>query len=208
MFILYIEKKLLNPNGTTKVYVVKANEIEKGQIIDETNVKNLFVVQERRNEQIIPGAVKDETDLIGKIVTQPMYKNEITSEKKLDDKDSVLSKIENKREITIKLSDFEDAAGGSLREGDKVDILETYTSSSKVRTEPLLKNLYVYKALSSDGVAIDRRDKTKLATTIKFLVSVKDAALIENSSQAGKFTLIKVVDDTEYDNFFIENQKH
>lgn len=208
MFILYIEKKLLNPNGTTKVYVVKAEKVDKGQVIDDKNFENLFTEDERRNEQLVPGYIENKEDLLNTTVMENLYKNEVATAKKLERTDDILKDIENKREITIKCSDFADAAGGTLREGDRVDIFNTSTSNSKVRTEPLLQNVYVYKALSSDGSEIDRKDKNKMATAMKFMVSPRDAAIIQNASVTGKLKLIKVVEESEYEKFFIENQKN
>ena len=207
MFILYIEKKVFNPNGTTKVYVVKEDKIDKGYVIDEKNFDDLFKEEERRTEQVVPNSIESKEEAYNSYLKQDMYKNEILS---LDKKESVeegLSNIEDKREISIKASDIAQVVGGQLREGDFVDVITTYSLSNKVVTETKASNAYIYKTYSSDGSEIKRSSKDKPATTINLVLSATDASTVENAMNLGKIKLVKVIDKSEVINNRIESEK-
>lgn len=209
MCVLYIEKRLLNPNGTEKVYVVKVDKIDKNQIIDEKNIDKLFQVQERRTEQVVSDAITNKEDLLKIYLKSDMYKNDIVSKDKIASIDDKLSKIENKREINVKSSDISTYVGGILREGDLVDLIVTYTKGSNVVTEVAIKSIYVGKAFSSDNSIIQRTDKTKITSSVNFIVSNEDACKVENALNQGKIKLVKVLDepnDSE-ENIRIESQK-
>lgn len=208
MFVLYIERKIYNPNGSMEVYVVKVNKIEKGYVINKNNFDSLFKLEERRNEQIVPSAITNKENLINTIVNQEMYKSEVISSNMLGKVDDELGKIENKREISINGSDVAEVVGGELREGDKVDIMTTYAYSSKIVTETKIKSAYITKTYTSDGTLITRNSTNKAATIINLIVSAKDAGELENAISLGKIKLVKVLDDTDPGQIRIENNKH
>ena len=207
-FVLYIERKIYNPNGSSEVYVAKVNKIEKGYVINKNNFNRLFKLEERRNEQIVPKAIENKADLMDTVISQDIYKNEIISSNKLSKVDDELDQIEDKREISIKGSDISDVVGGELREGDKVDIMMTYSSSNKVITETKIKNDYISKTYSGDGSIITRDTQDKPATTINIIVSANDGDVLENAINIGKIKLAKVLDDTDAGDIKIENDKH
>lgn len=207
-FILYIERKIYNPNGSSEVYVAKINKIEKGYVINKKNFDNLFKLEERRNEQIVPNPIKSKEDLMDTVINENIYKNEVVSSSMLSKVDDELDEIDDKREISIKGSDISDVVGGELREGDKIDIMMTYTSSNKVITETKIKSAYISKTYSSDGSIITRDSQDKPATTINVIVSANDADVLENAINVGKIKVDKVLDDTESGDIKVENDKH
>jgi hypothetical protein len=207
-FILYIERKIYNPNGSSEVYVAKINKIEKGYVINKKNFDHLFKLEERRNEQIVPNPIKNKEDLMDTVINENIYKNEVVSSSMLSKVDDELDEIDDKREISIKGSDISDVVGGELREGDKIDIMMTYSSSNKVITETKIKSAYVSKTYSSDGSIITRDSQDKPATTINVIVSANDADVLENAINVGKIKVDKVLDDTESGDIKVENDKH
>lgn len=207
-FVLYIERKIYNPNGSSEVYVLKIDKIDKGYVIDKGNFNKLFKLQERKNEEIVPHALKNKEDILDTTANENIYKNEIISSDKLSKVDDQLDNIDDKREMSIKGSDISDVAGGELREGDKVDIIVTHSTSNKVVTETKINNAYISKVYSGDGTLITRDDKDKPAMTIDLILSAKDADVLENAINVGKIKVVKVLDDSNAGNIKIESNQH
>jgi hypothetical protein len=207
MFVLYIERKIYNPNGSSKVYVVKVDKIEKGYVIDKSNFNKLFKLEERKNEQIVPNSISNEDAVLDTVVNENIYKNEIISSDKFSKVDTELSSITEKREISIKGSDITDVVGGQLREGDRIDIVTTHSSSNTMITETILNNAYISKVYGSDGTLITRENKVKAAMTINLILSASDANMLENAINIGKIKIVKVLDDTNSGSSKVEKKQ-
>ncbi|WP_143315243.1 RcpC/CpaB family pilus assembly protein [Clostridium sp. HBUAS56017] len=195
LFILYIEQKIFNPEGTTSVYVVNKDKLDKGYVITEDNFDQLFKLEKRRSDQVTPYYIKNKEDLYNFYIKQDMYKNEIIAADKVESLDNDLKNIDEKREITVTAPSSAAAVGGKLREGDKVDLIATNKKSNSTITETKIKNLYISKVYGSDGNLISKDDKTKLALTITFTLSRKDAEEVQNSVSLGSWSLIKVLEE-------------
>lgn len=195
LFILYIEQKIFNPNGTDMVYVVKADKLEKNHVINEENFDQLFVNQERRSDQIVENYIKDKEDLYGAILTSTMYKNEIISTDKIGYIEDDLNELTEKREVSIKATDISSVVGGILREGDRVDLIVTSKSGGNIETEKRLENLYISKVYDSSGNEIKREEKSKHAFGITFTVSGETAKEVENAINLDSWKLVKVIND-------------
>lgn len=206
--VLYIERRILNPNGSKEVYVVKADAINKGQIITKKNVKNLFKLEKRSNDEMVPQAATNLEELVNTYVKENMYKNQIVTKKSVEDKDDKLSEIYDKREINFKGEDISDVAGGIIREGDFVDVIVTTTDGDKVISEDKIQNVYVNKVFTADNVEIDRSNNSKPAASINFIMSAEDATKMENACKTGKVKLAKVIDKSSSDDDIkIEGEK-
>ena len=192
LFILYIEEKIYNPNGTNPVYVVDVEKLDKNYIITEENFDNLFVLEERRSEQIPKLYVNNKEEIYNYYLKCDMYKNEILSLDKLISVDDELSKIMDPREITVNASSTDDVLGGKLRAGDRVDVLVTYKKANNIVTETRLEDIYISKTASSDGVEISRSNKDKTAQSITFLLIKSDAEELETCLALGTWKLAKV----------------
>ena len=195
LFILYIEEKIYNPNGTTSVYVVNKEKLDKNYIITEENFDNLFVRQERRSEQVTKYYVENKEDVYNYYLKYDLYENEILSLDKVESVDNELSKILDPREITVNASSTADVLGGKLRSGDRVDVLVTYKKANNIITETRVSNAYILKAATSDGVEISRSNKDKVAQSITFLLSKDEAEELETCLSLGSWKLARVSEE-------------
>ncbi|MBE6049529.1 MAG: hypothetical protein E7214_02425 [Clostridium sp.] len=195
LLIVFIEDKIFNPEGTTKVYVVKQEKLEKGFVITEKNFDELFKEEERRTDQIPKVYIENKEDVYEYILKQDIYENEVVTADKFENKDDNFKELSEKREVTVNASALENVVGGVLRAGDKVDILVTKNSSSKqLVTEVALSEVYISKIQSSDGSTIDRLDKNKSGVLLTFTVDILQAQELETAKAEGKLTFIKIVD--------------
>ncbi|MBE6047150.1 MAG: hypothetical protein E7213_01875 [Clostridium sp.] len=190
LLILFIENKIYNPEGTTSVYVVKEEKIEKGCIIDEKNFDELFDVQKRRSDQIPKVYLENKEDIYNHRLNQDIYENQVVTCDKFDDLDDELSEISEKRLTTFKAGNISNVVGGMLRAGDKVDIILT----SKNQSITILEDAFISEVRTSDGVKIDKLDKTKSAQIITFTMDISDVEKLEAAEAQGTINLAKVED--------------
>lgn len=196
LFIIYIEQKIFNPNGTEMVYVVNKDELDKNYVINEENFDDLFRSEERRSDQIVKNYVKNKEDVYDYMLTSEMYKNEILSIDRIVSVDDELNDMVEKREFSVKSSDVASVVGGILREGDKVDVIVTFKDGSNLVTERRADNLYISKVYDSSGNEINREDKNKQALGITFTVPSSKVRELKDAFTQDSWKLVKVVDDS------------
>jgi uncharacterized membrane protein len=196
LFIIYIEQKIFNPNGTEMVYVVNKDELDKNYVINEENFDDLFRSEERRSDQIVKNYVKNKEDVYDYMLTSEMYKNEILSIDRIVSVDDELNDMVEKREFSVKSSDVASVVGGILREGDKVDVIVTFKEGNNLVTERRADNLYISKVYDSSGNEINRDDKNKQALGITFTVPSSEVRELKDAFTQDSWKLVKVVDDS------------
>ena len=196
LFIIYIEQKIFNPNGTEMVYVVNKDELDKNYVINEENFDDLFRSEERRSDQIVKNYVKNKEDVYDYMLTSEMYKNEILSIDRIVSVDDELNDMVEKREFSVKSSDVASVVGGILREGDKVDVIVTFKEGNNLVTERRAHNLYISKVYDSSGNEINRDDKNKQALGITFTVPSSEVRELKDAFTQDSWKLVKVVDDS------------
>lgn len=196
LFIIYIEQKIFNPNGTEMVYVVNKDELDKNYVINEENFDDLFRSEERRSDQIVKNYVKNKEDVYDYMLTSEMYKNEILSIDRIVSVDDELNDMVEKREFSVKSSDVASVVGGILREGDKVDVIVTFKEGNNLVTERRADNLYISKVYDSSGNEINRDDKNKQALGITFTVPSSKVRELKDAFTQDSWKLVKVVDDS------------
>lgn len=196
LFIIYIEQKIFNPNGTEMVYVVNKDELDKNYVINEENFDDLFRSEERRSDQIVKNYVKNKEDVYDYMLTSEMYKNEILSIDRIVSVDDELNDMVEKREFSVKSSDVASVVGGILREGDKVDVIVTFKEGNNLVTERRADNLYISKVYDSSGNEINRDDKNKQALGITFTVPSSEVRELKDAFTQDSWKLVKVIDDS------------
>lgn len=194
LFIIYIEQKIFNPNGTEMVYVVNKDELDKNYVIDEENFDDLFRREERRSDQIVRNYVKNKEDVYEYMLTSVMYKNEVLSVDRVKSIDDELNDIVDKREFSVKSSDVASVVGGILREGDKVDLIVTFKEGGNLVTQRRADNLYISKVYDSSGNEINRDDKNKQALGITFTVSSSKVRDLKDAFNQDSWKLVKVIE--------------
>ena len=186
--LLVLESNITSPNG--KVEVVKAvNNIKEGTVIDENNKDSLFEVVTVDGSLDFETVLRNTDELVGRIIDTEIKKGEIISSKRLIDKDSVLGKIENPVETSVRVTDISQVVGGILREGDIIDI--SVVNSTTTENEKVLEGVYVSKAFSSDGTEVDRNSGMSVLT-VNIIVSPEDEAKLNQAIELGTIRVSKM----------------
>ena len=186
--LLGVEAKILAPNGKAKVLIAKS-DIDENTVITSKNIDKLFKEKEVDGELEVTKSVKDKKDLINTVTTKEINKNEVISKNSFIDKDNLLAKIENPVETSIKVSDLSQVVGGILREGDIIDI--SVINSTSGESKVVLENVYVDKAIASDGTEIDR-EKNAVATVLNIIISKEEEEILNTEIDKGTVRIRKI----------------
>ena len=186
--LLYVEKSLLKPNGTVEGFVA-VSDIDKGTVITEENISKLFTEKNNIDGALeVTGAVKTKDELINKVAKENINKGEVVSNNSFISKDDKFKDIDDLVEVSFNVSDISQVVGGILRSGDIIDIsiIDNNTSESL----SVLEDVYVDKAISSDGLQIDRSSDLS-ALTINILVSKDDSEKLNSYLNKGILRISK-----------------
>lgn len=207
--IIVLQNKILNPNGKEEVYFAKKN-ISQNTIITKSNISSYFNRKLVSKDNLIDSPAIEQYQIIQKYVKNDIIKGEEISTQKLDDVSKRLKPIQNLREYSLKFDDISQVVGGTLREGDVIDLILTQNASEnsehKTLTETELKNVVISKAFTADGKRISRENSDNYtATVLNLYISAEDAHKLDNAISQGKVKAIKVLDNSKYQNIKIEN---
>ena len=188
--LILIQKKMVNPNGTERVYLVN-QDIDEHTILDKENIKTYFKIEDIDISNIPDGAVKegDEERIYGTLTKEKMYKNETLTTNKTVDKECIvaLKEIQNPREISIKGADIAEVVGGILKSGDIIDIDVVDKKSGEVIK---VKNqVYVDSVSTTDGKPVSS-DNT--AVTIN-IIDESEQELVKEKLSKGDLKVSKVI---------------
>lgn len=179
--LLLIESSILTPNGSEKVYIA-LSDIEKGVEINDGNINTYFKEKNVDGELAVTNYISNREELLNMIVNQPINEGEVISANSFTSKDDVLSSIENKVETSFKVSDISQVVGGILRQGDMIDISIINATTNEV--ENVLNNVYVTKAIATDGQEIERGED-RSAMIINIIVSEEDERRLNSKISLG-----------------------
>ena len=188
MALLFVEKSLLKPNGTVEGFVA-VSDIDKGTVITEENISKLFTEKNNIDGALeVTGAVKTKDELINKVAKENINKGEVVSNNSFISKDDKFKDIDDLVEVSFNVSDISQVVGGILRSGDIIDIsiIDNNTNESMI----VLEDIYVDKAISSDGLQIDRSSDLS-ALTINILVSKDDSEKLNSYLNKGTLRISK-----------------
>ena len=186
--LLFVEKSLLKPNGTVEGFVA-VSDIDKGTVITEENISKLFTEKNNIDGALeVTGAVKTKDELINKVAKENINKGEVVSNNSFISKNDKFKDIDDLVEVSFNVSDISQVVGGILRSGDIIDIsiIDNNTNESMI----VLEDIYVDKAISSDGLQIDRSSDLS-ALTINILVSKDDSEKLNSYLNKGTLRISK-----------------
>lgn len=189
--LILIQKKMVNPNGTERVYLVK-QDVDEHTILNEENLKTYFKIEDVDVSNIPDGAVKEgeEEKIYGTLIKQKMYRNETLTINKTVDKEGIvaLKEIKNPREISIKGADIAEVVGGILKSGDIIDIDIVDKKSGEIIK---VKNqVYVDSVSTTDGKPVSS-DNT--AVTINIIIDESEQELVKEKLSKGDLKVSKVI---------------
>ena len=182
------ESYLLSDKNVTSV-VIAAADIKEGTLIDDTNLNEYFKMKD--SSLVTDSTLKNLDGITGKASVN-ISKGEIVTTQRFTDTSSEKDKFENPVMLTYTVSEPTYAVGGSIREGDIVDIMETITKDEVKSSKLLVKDAYVLTAWDSSGNVISRDDTTSAAVTFTVYVERSDEEYY-NPKNHDNISITKVV---------------
>jgi hypothetical protein len=203
--VIALQNKIANPSGKTEVYYSQ-QYISKNTVINKENFDKYFIKKEVSKDKLVEDAITNKDELIEVYAVENILKSEQVSRKRIEKNSNRLKDIPNKVEYSIKFSDISEVAGGTLREGDVIDLILTENQDNKIITQTELKNVIISKAIAADGSLISRDSKIA-ASALNLYLSAVDAHKLDNAVERGKIKALKKLDNSTYDDISIENFK-
>ena len=174
-----------------KVTVVAATkDISAPGFIDAKDADKYFTEIEVPARLAYDGVFESIEDVLGKdedvYVIRSLAEGEIVSDKCIVGGEDFLKGYKNPVEMGIRVSSFENAAAGTIRRGDVVDmcILDDMGEERKLQ-------LYVLQAFDSSGVRIDVSDNVSVAVAFTVLIEREQYVEVAEIVDLGKFDLIR-----------------
>ncbi len=187
--LLFIESKVIAPNGTTNV-VIATSDIDKGVVITSENVNTYFKEKENVDGELeVSNSIKSLDELIDTKVNSNINKGEVVSQNDVLDKESILADIQEPIEVSLKVEDISQMVGGTVREGDMIDI--SVVDEISLENKAVLSNVYVNKAFGADGAEISR-DNTTSVLVVNVIISKEDEAILNSSLETGVVRISKI----------------
>lgn len=186
-----LQKRLVNPNGTERIYVVNKDTIDENTLIDSSNFQTYFQLKNVDSSKVIDGAIKEgeESSIYNRLVTVKLFKGEDLTINRTIDKDSILSDIKEPREICIKGTDISEVVGGIIKTGDAIDIdVIDKTTGQVVKVK---SNVYVNSVLTSDGSLVTGENSAAL--NINIIVDESEQDSIKEKLSIGNLKVSKIL---------------
>lgn len=188
--LIVLENKLNGKVIYTKIVAAKKT-VEKGVVITEDNADKYFYLRNYVISDVPDGGVQKISDLIGYRTSISLIEDEIVLMKDFENLETKTQNIKTPVQVAISAGSLINTAGGTIREGDIVNIAITSNSGQlgeKYSATYLMENVYVSAALNSNGVKIPSSDMTTPAT-ILLLIIEKDDELVLTKALANSQTL-------------------
>lgn len=166
-FGLSVVAKNVTGSYETEEIVIASKKIPKGTKITKENVKEYFTIQKVPTNITTKENVKKLEDVEEKYVfddiraSSPVYKDEFTTEEEL-------VSFMNPDTASFAVSQFSDAASGTIRRSDHINIyaIDKDTGENKL----VMENAYVEDAFDSSKVLIEPGDTEKAATSLNIII--------------------------------------
>lgn len=187
--LLQLEKQTLNEEErVTAIKVI--SDIKSGTMLSEDMLSNYFQEVKVNKELTTESTISDISLLKDMYVTQNVYVNELMNLNDVLPKNEVIEIKDDMVEIGIDVEKLSQSVGGTLREGDFVDIYvvdnNTYVS------QLVLRNVYISKAFASDGTIIPKGNNTSSTMTFNIYISSEDANRLNEKCAMGTIRLSKI----------------
>lgn len=222
--LIVIQNSILNQEKKETVYQV-IKDIDVGTKITENNINDYLALKEVQVSLIPSGYITTPEDVQGKFINREYKVNDIITSDGITDTENLYTKlIENPIEITFSTDDIASAVGGTIREGDYINIygLRKPSAESNPSAENLylvdedftFQHVYVTKVFDSSGkevvVGNENSDSTSVVTIISVILSEND---IEQFNEMLKNCSIKVTkllynSDEDYTKFLDKANKN
>lgn len=207
--MLYLRDRLSNDITYDSVVTVKKTCPE-GEVITSKNADTYFTIAKIPSENNIAGTYTKIKDLVNNKSKVNLEVGEIVANKDFTNVNEYTDDITNPVLTSIEASGISNAAGGSLRQGDIINISiitnenSSDTAGSTVgnittsETAITFKDVYVANAKDSSGADIAATDTTTAATVFSLILDQDDSAQLNDALNKGSLIRIeKVLSDSK-----------
>lgn len=199
--LIIMERNIIKREETDNI-VVATTHISEGTKVTKENINSLFEIQERNVSQLPDDYVISIAELEESFISRDYKPNEVITYDYIKDEASMIEHIKHPIEISLSINSLSNAVGGILRPGDRVNLYNTYSTSSysgkgKVTSTPIMLNAYITKALTSSGAEISTEDKETTATMINIIIEAESEAAFNEAIYNGTLRLSKILYDVD-----------
>lgn len=139
---------------SSKVSVLMTSvPINRGTIIAEGNVDDLFEVKKIDEDMFADNMICDKKMIIGKTLSSDMEVNAVLCTDNISDVDNNAASMANPVVAGIRAADISQFSGGIIRAGDHIDI--SVVDSNTGKCSNVISNAFVTGAFNSDGTAVE-----------------------------------------------------
>ena len=188
--VVIIIQRALTATEEKVVVVTAVKDISAPGFISAKDADKYFVEVEVPKRLAYEGVFESIKDILGEdedvYVIRSLAEGEIVSDKCVVGGEDFLQDYKEPVEMGIRVSSFENAAAGTIRRGDVVDmcILDDLGEERKIK-------LYVLQAFDSSGVRIDVSDSVSVAVAFTVLIEREQYVEVAEIVDLGKFDLIR-----------------
>ncbi len=189
--ILIAERAAAKAHRTAAV-AVAAKDIQTGTKITRENAKEYFMMMELPEEAVLSNALTDLNDIEGYITGYGMQAREQLTQNKITNVISNVEKGYNEPvEVSLTVNSIADAAAGTIRAGDRVDII-AYTDIMDKRSEVVMENVYVSEAFDASGREVTANSNSDVSIIFNLIIEREEYIDFINGTSLGGIRLIKI----------------
>ncbi len=162
--------------------------INKGTIITEDNIDDLFEPEGSGNLIIPSDAVKDRESIMGKAFKYNVSSGTVLAEGMLADADSIGVMLNNPVVAGIRATDISQFVGGIIRKGDYIDISVIDNNTGECIN--VMNSVYVAGAYNSDGTEIE--DGKGCAMLLNILIEKESESYLNSMLSLGTIRICRL----------------
>lgn len=190
LFFLTAGTKVLSGYETVRVATVR-KDIAKGTKITEENLKEFFELREVNKSMLPEHTMADLNQLKGQILCVPLQKNEIVTEKDMNNLARLKVSMLDPIELTFTATSVSDSVGGIIRSGDVINVGITYqTDEGQARYRTAGENIYVIAAMDDSGKSVPPQDSKTACTMFRVIMEQQDAEKFLETLREGDETIV------------------
>lgn len=199
--LLFVKEKIASDVKYVNVATV-IKDVSQGEIITSKNVEDYFKIEKVPSDRNIKGTYEKLKDIKDVKTKVDLKEGEVVAEKDFVDTNKYVDDIKNPVLTSIAVSSVSNAVGGSLREGDVINIsviTNQSASGSSVGTVGADKKtynfntVYVDSAKDNNGADIAIDDKESSATVFSVILNKEDSDNLNAALNNGSLVRIEKV---------------
>jgi pilus assembly protein CpaB len=190
-------KKTVQADEAGVTVYVAAKQIPAGTSGSEAVSSGMLKTAEVARRNVVPGAISNPSEVRDLVVTEPVYEGEQVSVRRFSSVEAAGVKAElkgNQRALQVN-GDTHQLLGGTLKRGDRVDVVGTFNVHFKDDdadhpvSRVVLRDLLVLKTTGGPGVAESKLESDGGDAWVQLAVTDAQAQKLEFTRKNGQWTL-------------------